>query len=31
MKNKKVKTMGICLSVAVMTTAAGTIPFMAQS
>ena len=31
MKNKKVKTMGICLSVAVMTTAAGTIPVMAQS
>ncbi|MDO4453613.1 MAG: YDG domain-containing protein [Eubacteriales bacterium] len=31
MKNKKVKTMGICLSVAVMTTAAGTLPVMAQS
>ena len=31
MKNKKVKTMGICLSVAVMTTAAGAVPVMAQS
>lgn len=31
MKNKKVKTMGICLSVAVMTTAASAVPVIAQS
>lgn len=31
MKNKKVRTMGICLSVAVMTSAAGTMPVLAQS